>query len=126
MVEWPGRRAFEDVMASARAGDDASFAELWRWLHPPVVRWLSVVASGDVDDIESEVWLSIARSLPTFIGDEGDFRGWVFTIARRRAIDWGRRRQRQPRVSPLGDLEVADRSASGSAQVDVGEALAML
>ena len=122
MLEWPGRRAFEDVLDSARAGDDASFAELWRWLHPPVVRWLSVVASGDVDDIESEVWLSVARSLRSFTGDDGDFRGWVFTIARRRAIDWGRRRQRRPQISPLADHEVADVSLSGSEQVDIDEA----
>ena len=45
------------------AGDEAAFAELWRWLHPPLARWLAVVASGDVDDIESEVWISIARNL---------------------------------------------------------------
>ena len=126
MLEWPGRRAFAEVLDSARAGDDASFAELWRWLHPPVVRWLSVVAPSDVDDIESEVWLSVARSLGSFTGDDGDFRGWVFTIARRRAIDWGRRRQRRPQISPLPDHEVAGAVAFSSEQVDIDEALALL
>ena len=126
MVEWHGVRRFEDVLASARRGDDASFAELWRWLHPPVVRWLSVVSSGDIDDIESELWISIARGLPSFVGDDGDFRGWVFTIARRRAIDWGRRRTRQPKVSPLAGLEVADVRSTRSERDDLDEALAML
>ena len=29
--------------------------------------------------------------IAAFDGGEGDFRGWVFTVARRRAIDWARR-----------------------------------
>src|SRR4249919_3154146 len=125
MLEWPGRRAFAEVLDSARAGDDASFAELWRWLHPPVVRWLSVVAPSDVDDIESEVWLSVARSLGSFTGDDGDFRGWVFTIARRRAIDWGRQQQRRPRLASLNGVDVADR-VRVSSETDTAAALGML
>ena len=111
---------------AARAGDDRSFAELWRWLHAPLVRWLSVVVSGDVEDIESEVWLSITRNLASFRGDEQDFRGWVFTIARRRAIDWGRHRQRQPRTTDLDGVEIADRTVAGSLETDTAAALAML
>ena len=126
MGEWAGRRAFQDVLSAARAGDDPSFAELWRWLHAPLVRWLSVVVSGDVEDIESEVWLSITRNLASFRGDEQDFRGWVFTIARRRAIDWGRHRQRQPRTTDLDGLEIADHDPSGSPEADTAAALAML
>jgi RNA polymerase sigma-70 factor, ECF subfamily len=126
MAEWAGRRAFDDVLAAARIGDDRSFAEIWRWLHPPLVRWLSVVVSSDVEDIESEVWLSITRNLASFRGDERDFRGWVFTIARRRAIDWGRHRQRQPRVTDLDGVEVADRARASSPETDTAAALAML
>ena len=126
MAEWVGRRSFDDVLAAARNGDDLSFGEIWRWLHPPLVRWLRVVVSGEVDDIESEVWLSIARNLASFSGDERDFRGWVFTIARRRAIDWRRHRQRQPRVTDLDGVDVADHAAASSPQTDTAAALAML
>lgn len=126
MAEWAGRRAFGDVLAAARTGDDVSFAEIWRWLHPALVRWLSVVVSGDVEDIESEVWLSITRNLASFSGDEGDFRGWVFTIARRRAIDWRRHQQRQARVTDLDGVDVADHAEANSPQTDTAAALAML
>ena len=126
MGEWAGRRAFGDVLAAARSGDERAFAEIWRWLHPPLRRWLSVVVAGDVDDIESEVWLSVARSLASFDGDERDFRGWVFTIARRRAIDWGRHRQRQPRTTHLDGVEVPDHTPATSLATDMATALAML
>jgi RNA polymerase sigma-70 factor (ECF subfamily) len=125
MHEWVGHRPFEEVLAAARAGDDAAFAQLWRWLHVPLSRWLSVVAPGDLDDVESEVWLSIARNLHRFRGDDDDFRGWVFTIARRRAIDWGRRRRRLPTLHDLEGVDVIaelDEPDHG----DVEGALAML
>ena len=126
MAEWAGRRAFGDVLAAARTGDEESFAEIWRWLHPPLVRWLRVVVSGDVEDIESEAWLSITRNLASFSGDEADFRGWVFTIARRRAIDWRRHRQRQLRVTDLDGVDVGDHAEAYSPQTDTAAALAML
>ena len=125
-VDWAGRRAFQDVLTSARAGDDAAFAELWRWLHPPLVRWLGVIAYGDVEDIESEVWLSVTRSLGSFTGDASDFRGWLFALARRRAIDWGRRRRRQPSTSALDSVEIAERGELPSMHDDTEAALAML
>ena len=124
MGEWAGDRRFEEVFAAARAGDEGAFAELWRWLHPPLRRWLAVVAPGDVDDVESEAWLSIARGLDSFDGGEGEFRGWVFTIARRRAIDWERRRRRQPPSAALDGVDVADPSGSAASRVDAATALA--
>jgi RNA polymerase sigma-70 factor (ECF subfamily) len=113
--EWAGRRAFADVLDSARAGDEMAFAELWRWLHPPLMRWLVVVSSTDVDDVASEVWISISRNLGSFEGDEQAFRRWVFTIARRRAIDWARHRNRRPQAVELGDVDIADGRAATAA-----------
>ena len=118
MGEWAGRRAFGLVVDLARSGDEVAFAELWHWLHPPLLRWLRVVAPLEVDDVESEVWLSISRGLASFEGDERDFRGWVFTIARRRSVDWGRRRQRQPALSFIDVFEFVDPASSSSSLVD--------
>lgn len=116
MAEFPG--AFEDTLAAARRGDEREFAALWRWLHPPLLRWLTVVAGHDEEDIASEVWLSIARGLDRFVGDDQAFRRWVFTIARRRAIDRGRREARQPKAAPLDGIEPVDVHASSSSLVD--------
>jgi RNA polymerase sigma-70 factor (ECF subfamily) len=62
--------------------------------------------------VASEVWLSVTRGLGSFTGGEDEFRGWVFTIARRRAIDSARQRLRQPRVDSLETLDVPDAATS--------------
>ena len=120
---WTGPGAFEDVLDAARAGDELAFAAVWRWLHPPLLRWLSVVAAGSADDVASEVWLSVTRGLPSFEGGELDFRGWLFMIARRRAIDWTRHRQRQPPVAALEGVDAVDPAAATSALVEQADAL---
>ena len=79
--------AFDSLLVASKGGDESAFAALWRWLHPPLVRWLAVVAGDDADDIASEVWLAVARTLDGFEGGDQQFTAWVFTIARRRVID---------------------------------------
>ena len=124
VTAWGRREAFEDVLASACAGDDRAFALLWRWMNPPLLRWLAVVAPGSGEDVASEVWLSVTRGIAAFDGGEGDFRGWVFTVARRRAIDWARRRARQPRLATAAGVDVVDPAAISSVLVDAETALA--
>jgi RNA polymerase sigma-70 factor (ECF subfamily) len=114
VANWTDGCQFDDVMASAKEGDDVAFAKLWRWLNPLLLRWLRVVAPLNVEDVASEVWLSVTRGLVSFTGGEDEFRGWVFTIARRRAIDSARQRQRQPRVASLEDPDVPDGMTAAS------------
>jgi RNA polymerase sigma-70 factor (ECF subfamily) len=99
---WGGPGAFADVLDAARTGDEGAFSALWRWLNPPLVRWLAVTVPDGGDDVASEVWMSIVRGLNVFEGGEREFRGWVFTMAHRRAIDWARRRRRRLHA-PLPD-----------------------
>ena len=122
MGTWAGPGAFEHVLDAARAGDEVAFAALWRWLHPGLLRWLRVMAPGSEEDVASEVWISVARGLPAFAGDDRDFRGWVYTIARRRSVDWIRHRRRRPAVTSLDGVDVADPNAIGSAIVDLAAA----
>ena len=102
MEAWAGPGAFADVLDAARTGDELAFSKLWQWLNPALVRWLAVTVPDGGDDVASEVWVSIVRGLDVFEGDEREFRGWVFTMAHRRAIDWGRRRRRRLHA-PLPD-----------------------
>jgi RNA polymerase sigma-70 factor (ECF subfamily) len=119
---WSDPGAFADVLDAAQGGDERAFSALWRWLNPPLVRWLAVTVPDGGDDVASEVWVSIVRGLDVFEGDERAFRGWAFTIARRRAIDWGRRRRRRLDV-PLSD-GVDVRSPSDASEA-VSEATAV-
>jgi RNA polymerase sigma-70 factor (ECF subfamily) len=126
---WGGPGAFADVLDAARTGDERAFSALWRWLNPALMRWLAVTVPDGRDDVASEVWMSIVRALDIFEGDERKFRGWVFTMARRRAIDWGRRRRRH-RDAPLPDgvdpPSPSDASEAVSEATAVEAAIALL
>ncbi len=87
---------FDVVLADAARGQEAAFAELYRDVHPPLLRYLRTMSWEHAEDAGSETWLELARSLPTFTGTEAAFRGWVFTIARRKLIDRIRYESRRP------------------------------
>jgi RNA polymerase sigma-70 factor (ECF subfamily) len=86
------------ALARARSGDETGFGELWRQLQPRLLRYLYVLRCADPDDVASETWLQVVRDLPTFAGDDEEFRRWLFTVGRHRAIDDVRARQRRPTV----------------------------
>lgn len=83
-------------MRAAARGDEAAFARLWRDNQPQLLRYLRVVTGEPAEDVASEVWLEICRRLGRFRGGESEFRGWLFTTARRRVIDLRRYAARHP------------------------------
>jgi RNA polymerase sigma-70 factor, ECF subfamily len=109
--------ALDEALSQARAGDEAGFLLLWDSLQPRLLRYLQVVGCDDVDDIAGETWLQVVRDLPKFKKDSADeFRAWLFTIARHRAIDAARSRKRfLDRVLAAGPAQPA---ASGGNPVE--------
>jgi len=97
--------AFEVALASARTGDEAAFASIFRDVQPALLRYLRVI-TADPEDVAGETWVHVVTGLRRFRGGEQDFRAWLFTIARNRAADAGRSRARRPAV-PL-DMTEAD------------------
>jgi len=90
-----GVTTLDEALINARAGDEAGFLVLWDALQPRLLRYLQVVGCDDVDDVAGETWLQVVRDLPKFKKDSADeFRAWLFTIARNRAIDAARSRMR--------------------------------
>jgi RNA polymerase sigma-70 factor (ECF subfamily) len=89
---------FPEVLERVRAGNETAFAELWRRHQPMVLRYLTVLVGDAAEDVASETWIAVVRALDRFTGDEHNFRTWIITIARNRAMDWGRSRQRTPLV----------------------------
>ncbi len=102
---------FPKVLSAAADGDGAAFAMLWRDTHPPLLRYLWVAAGDAAEDLASDVWLDVARRIARFRGGEPEFRGWLFTLARRKVIDRRRYEARHPE-SPAGDIGPLDRPAS--------------
>jgi RNA polymerase sigma-70 factor (ECF subfamily) len=87
---------FESVLAAAQEGSESAFSRLWRDGNPALLRYLRVTAPQAAEDVAAETWLQVVRGLAGFRGDEQGWRAWLFTTARRRAIDEARRRSRRP------------------------------
>lgn len=89
-----------DLSAAVRAaqeGDEDAFRQLYRAVHPGLVRYLWAHAGDAAEDLAAETWLRVARDLRRFKGDDAGFRGWVTTIGRHRVLDYLRQQCRQPR-----------------------------
>jgi RNA polymerase sigma-70 factor (ECF subfamily) len=89
------------AVEGARRGDPESFRVLYRETQPRLLRYLGYLVGGEAEDIASEAWLQATRSLGGFSGNYGDFRGWITTIARNRAMDQLRRASRHPSAIPV-------------------------
>lgn len=89
-------QAFAEVLAAAQAGSEVAFSRLWRDSNPALLRYLRVRVPEAAEDVAAETWLQIVRGLTGFRGDEQAWRAWLFTTARRRAIDQARYRARRP------------------------------
>jgi RNA polymerase sigma-70 factor (ECF subfamily) len=102
---------FAATLDAARAGDEKAFSSLFRAYNSMLLRYLRVIAGGEAaEDLSSDTWLDVVRGLGRFDGDEAGFRGWLFTIARRRHLDWRRRQGRRPVT--VGD-DALDHIATG-------------
>lgn len=86
---------FETVLAAAREGAEWALVDLYRDLHPRVLRYLRAKDPHEYEDLASEVWLDVAASIRRFEGDEAAFASWLFTIARRRLVDARRKAGRR-------------------------------
>lgn len=113
----------DSALTAARSGSADGFAELYRALARPVVTFLRTRGVPDVEDVTSDVFLAAFAGLGRFDGDAADFRTWLFTIARRRAVDHYRRAGRRPATQPL-EPETDPRSvpsAEQSALAEIGD-----
>jgi RNA polymerase sigma-70 factor (ECF subfamily) len=95
------------AVEGARRGDPESFRILYREAQPRLLRYLTYLVGSEAEDIASETWLQATRDLGKFRGSHGDFRGWITTIARNRAMDHLRRASLHPPAVPVPVEELA-------------------
>jgi len=117
-----GALEFDAVLAAAKDGAEWAVTELYRDVNPRLLGYLRAREPRAADDLVADVWLAVAQQLWRFEGGEEAFRGWLFSIARRRLADYGRtsiRRATDP-VPP----ERMDRAALDDTEVVVLDGLA--
>ncbi len=79
--------------------------EAWKRFHQiysPVIEGFARscgVSRSDVADCAQEVWVAVCKELPSlqYNPNRGRFRGWLYTVVHRRAVDLIRKRTRQPK-----------------------------
>jgi RNA polymerase sigma factor (sigma-70 family) len=77
------------------------------------------VGSSDADDCYQETWIAALRAYPK-LRDDSNLRGWLLTIASRKAIDHVRARRRS--AVPVGEVpdDAAPAGMAGSAGAGAG------
>jgi RNA polymerase sigma-70 factor (ECF subfamily) len=81
------------------------------------------------EDVAAETWLQVVRGLDRFTGDATAFRAFLFTVARNRAVDLGRRQAARPALllaEPPDTATAASAEAAVFAEIATEEALALV
>jgi RNA polymerase sigma-70 factor (ECF subfamily) len=115
-----------DVLRRAAAGDDGAITVVFRVHQPRLLRFLHSLGPAHAEDVAGQVWLEVARSLPSFDGDAEDFRRVLYTIARRRMIDAFRasgRRLDDPAGDDLPEMATVYGADAGLDRVEWAEAV---
>jgi RNA polymerase sigma-70 factor (ECF subfamily) len=94
--------ALDDLVARAQRGDEIAFADLYVRLFERVHRYLhiAVKSNEDAHEIAQDLFAKLLIQLRTFDPARGDFRPWLFSLARRMALDHLRRARRSDTLAP--------------------------
>ena len=98
-----GGQLFDDALVAAQRGETAGLSVLYREFQPPLLRYLRAREPQLADDLASETWVAVAQRITTFDGDRSAFAAWLFTIARRRMVDFRRTSSRR-RTQPVAEI----------------------
>jgi RNA polymerase sigma-70 factor, ECF subfamily len=109
------------ALEQARRGEDLGFLTLYRALQPRLLRFLSVRTTDGADDVAAETWLQVVRDIGRFRGDADEFRAWLFTVARNRAVDAARAAKARPTVAVADVTEIGVSALAPSAETQALE-----
>jgi RNA polymerase sigma-70 factor (ECF subfamily) len=115
--------SFPEVLQAALGGAEWAWTALYRDVAPLVLGYLRSRGAGEPEDLTGEVFLQIARDLPTFRGEEAEFRSWVLAITHHRLIDHRRYQGRRP-TDPAPDETLLARAATGDVEQEALGSLA--
>jgi RNA polymerase sigma-70 factor (ECF subfamily) len=90
------------LVARIQAGDRDSFAVLYLRYFDRVYGYLRVVFRDHdaAEDLTQQIFLAALEALPRYEIRDVPFRAWLFSIVRRRALTWLKRRQRLDVLDP--------------------------
>lgn len=111
------------ALEGARRGGGEALTALYREFQPGLLRYLTAHAGREAEDLASEVWVGVASQLDHLATDIDVFRGLLYTIARRRAIDHHRKRGRR-KTEPASPSTIASNRDLREVETPVEERIA--
>lgn len=115
-----------DLIENAR-NDPQAFAELYQLYIQPVFRYLfsRIGSLPEAEDATAQTFLAILESLDRY-HDDGHFAAWVFSIARRKAMDHFRSQRRQMPLEQAESIPLPSDLLQQAIQSQQNQALAKL
>jgi RNA polymerase sigma-70 factor (ECF subfamily) len=104
----------EELMARVTARDSVAFEHLYDRYAPKVLGIVARIVQDQAEgeEILQETFWRVWSQAATFDADKGPFRAWLFSIAKRQALDLLRRRSTRPRAA---QTEAEERLFDGAA-----------
>lgn len=120
--------AFEEptdfLAGQAREGDRRSFAGLYERVGPALHAWVRIRSIGSLqgraepDEIMQAIWLRALEKIGSYDPAKGEFRGWIFRVARNVMYEFHRAAlDREARQQPMPDQASMAAWASTSTSV---------
>lgn len=110
------------LIQAIQAGDAEALAALYRRYVTPIYRYLRrrLPTTEAAEDLTSETFLAVVERIRSFRSD-ASFQTWVYTIARRRAADYWRKRYRLPEAAIEVTLALVGSPESAAADAGTAE-----
>lgn len=111
------------MLQATLGGAEWAWTALYRDVAPLVLGYLRSRGAREPEDLTGEVFIQIARGLPSFAGGEAEFRSWALVITHHRLLDERRYGARHP-SEPAPHETIAARAATGNVEEEALSGLA--
>src|SRR3989338_578114 len=108
----------KQLIALAQAGHQEAIAQLYKKYIDAMYRfcyWQTNHSHEDAEDLTQEIFVEMAKSLPSF-KDTGQFKNWLYTIAKRRLTLWIKRKYQLPQSPLFDNIAIAEKWIDPKAQ----------
>ena len=103
-------------MARVAKGESAPLGELYlrygRVMRGAILRWLPGCSVADTEDLVQDIFIALGASAKKY-RESGRFSAWLFAIAYRKTMDFGRIRIRRNRNQVMTNVIVSESSGAG-------------
>ena len=119
----------DEVVRAAVSGDRRAISVLFEVVNPRLTRYLGLMVGRDAEDVASDTWIEVLRSLPRYVGGAETIGAWIIGIGRNRALTHFRRARSRPQSvadsSVFAEVLASESDTYGSVEEAMGTADAL-